>query len=388
MTNFSRFPLSAIALGALVGSGFTAIALFSLHRAPSVAQAFPSTTESFQVQQDVVKLPSRTVPIRFDTAVVEESTPLPSIPYTARVVTINSHTAPSYAPLDGRITEVPVRLGDRVKKGDRLVFVRSGDLAGMQRDLKAAKLGMQTREMLLERAQKLVEARAASQNDLLVAQSELNEAKLAASTAGAKLRALGVKQQGDTGYWILAERDGTVVQLDATVGKQTGPDKERPVATIADISEVLVVADLPQHDAATLDVGAEVAIRPSGGNTTIAVGKIEAVSDILDPERQTIPVRVRVSNEERRLRPHSFVETVFGQPKTERVLLAPTEAVVSDGATSVVFVETAPGILKRHIVQTGRADRVHTEILSGVKAGDRVVVRGALLLLNALDVQG
>ena len=50
----------------------------------------------------------------------------------------------------------------------------------MQRELKAAQLGAQTRKALLERTQKLVEARASSQNELLVAQSELSEAQLLA----------------------------------------------------------------------------------------------------------------------------------------------------------------------------------------------------------------
>jgi cobalt-zinc-cadmium efflux system membrane fusion protein len=386
MTQMKRnaSPWLALVLGALLGAGATAAALLSR---PVPAPSAPAAA-TFRVEKDAIRIPPGPGIVRFETTQVREDVPLPSIPYTARVVTIDSHTAPSYAPLEGRVAEVSVRLGDRVKKGDRLVFVRSGDLAALQRDLKTAQLAVQTKQTLVERIQRLVEARASSQNELLVAQSELSEARLAASAAGARLRALGVRQQGDIGFWVLAERDGTVVQLDAAVGKQTGPDKERPVATVADIEEVLVVADIPQKDAATLDVGAEVAVQQPGATAAIAAGKIEAISDILDPERQTVPVRVRVPNRERRLRPQAFVEAVFGQPREERVLLIPTEAVVSDGATSVVFVEVEAGLLRRRPVQLGRGNREFTEILSGLRPGERVVSRGALLLLNALDVQG
>ncbi len=61
---------------------------------------------------------------------------------------------------------------------------------------------------------------------------------------------------------------------------------------------------------------------------------------------------------------------------------------MSDGSTSVVFVETEPGVLRRRPVQLGRQSAERAEVMSGLNAGERVVVRGALLLLNALDVKG
>ena len=52
------------------------------------------------------------------------------------------------------------------------------------------------------------------------------------------------------------------------------------------------------------------------------------------------------------------------------------------------FVEVNPGVLRRRPVKVGRQNRLQTEILGGLTAGERVVVRGALLLLNAVDVKG
>ncbi|RYE93162.1 MAG: efflux RND transporter periplasmic adaptor subunit, partial [Myxococcales bacterium] len=207
------------------------------------------------------------------------------------------------------------------------------------------------------------------------------------SAAGAKLRSLSVQSQGDTGYWVLAPRAGSVVQLDAVAGKQVGPDREHPVATIADLDEVLVVADLPQKDAAVLDPGGGVVVRLPGSQVEVA-GTIDVISDVLDADRQTVPVRVRVANEVHKLRPHSYVEATFSSLPDERVVQVPSEAVVSDGSTSVVFVETEPGVLRRRPVQLGRQSAERAEVMSGLNAGERVVVRGALLLLNALDVKG
>jgi cobalt-zinc-cadmium efflux system membrane fusion protein len=65
----------------------------------------------------------------------------------------------------------------------------------------------------------------------------------------------------------------------------------------------------------------------------------------------------------------------------------PAEAVVSDGLTAVVFVESEPGVFRRREVTAGRRTAGKVELLSGVRPGERVVVRGALLLLNALDLE-
>ena len=351
------------------------------------AKAEPAPT--FQVDKDSVKLvSSASVPFRFETALVELGPPLKRAGVTARVQTVDALTAPSFAPLDGRVVEVAVKIGDHVKDGDHLVMVASGDLASLVREQNAAQLTIKTKESLARRLQLLVESRAASQNDLMVAQSELNEAKLAATAADARLRSLRVTQAGDSGYWILAARTGTVVQLDAVRGKQVGPDKDKPVATVAELGEVLVVSDVPQKDAASLAVGSAVQITQPGSGLEAITGTVELVSDVLDPDRQTVPIRVRVKNEGHALRPNQFVEATFGSTNQDRVVLVPSEAVVTDGAKSVVFVQTAPGVLKRREVRLGRQTREKAEILSGVTEGDRVVVKGALLLLNAVDSEG
>ncbi len=381
-----KSPAFWAAVGAVVGVLATAaVTAVIVSKHGHDLQAAPA---AFSADRESVSLRKGAVPVAFDTAAVELGAPLPRSPVTARVQTIEATTGPSYSPLDGRVVQVMVRVGDRVKEGDKLVLVRSGDLAAMRRELRAAELSIRTKQALAERLQALVEARAASQNELMVARSELDEAKLTASAAGARIRSLAVKQEGDTGFWVLATRSGTVVQLDAQPGKQVGPDKDRPVATVAKLDEVFVVGDVSQREAQTLSVGMEAIVtEPGAAGQAPLSGIVELISDTIDPERQTVPIRIRVKNAEHNLRPNEFVEAVFA-PSGKETMLVPTEAVVSDGAASVVFVETEPGVLKRRAVKTGRQGKEKTELVSGVGPGERVVVRGALLLLNAVDVRG
>jgi membrane fusion protein, heavy metal efflux system len=377
-----RGPLVGAVVGVLVSAiGFGVLWSKTKHHAEAPAP-------TFRIEKDSVKLVSGSVPMRFETAIVVSGPPLQRAPVTARVQTVEALTAPSFAPLDGRVVEVPVKIGDRVKEGDHLMMVASGDLATLVKERNAARLTISTKEALAQRLQLLVESRAASQNDLMVAQSELNEAKLAAAAADAKLRSLTVTQAGESTYWILATRTGTVVQLDAIRGKQVGPDKDKPVATVADLDEVLVVSDVPQRDAASLALGSSVAVTQPGSGQEPINGVIELVSDVLDAERQTVPIRVRVKNPHHILRPNQFVEATFGPTNADRVLVVPSEAVVTDGAKSVVFVQLSPGVLKRREVKLGRQTKDRAEIVSGLAEGDHVVVKGALLLLNAIDSEG
>ena len=347
----------------------------------------PEAKEAYQVGGNVIHVHEGS-PIHFEVAEVKQGSALPLHPVTARVTTVEALTSPSFAPLSGRVVEAKVRLGDHVQQGQKLVQIRTAELAVLEHDVDAARLAVKTDEARVERMHALVESRAGSENDLLVAQSELSQARLSLKTAEARLSSLQVKRADDTTYWILATRAGTVVQLDATPGLQVGPERGLPVATVSDLAEVLVVGDVPQRDALDLNVGGTAQVLTTGGPTSQPiVGEVEAISEVVDPERQTVPVRVRVDNRAHALRPNSFVDLGLNETHARTTLLVPASAVVRDGPNAVVFVEKKPGQFERRAVVVGRQDREQVEIQSGLKPGEHVVTTSALLLLNALDIK-
>jgi cobalt-zinc-cadmium efflux system membrane fusion protein len=379
LSHFARSSALALALGAVTLGGA------ACHKNEKAA-----AEATFTVDKDTVKLGEGTPrPVGFATEEAKLEAPLPPPPITGRVATVETMTAPSFAPLSGRVSEVKVRLGDHVKEGDQLVSVKASDLSTLQHDLAAAQLAIKTKQAIVDRTKQLVDARAASQNDLMVAQSELAEAKLAAQNAAAKIQSLSVKEQSDTVYWIVAQRAGTIVQLEAVPGQEVGPDKERPVVTVADLDSVLVVGDLRQREATGVTPGLEAMVTSPGTTKGGLKGVVETVSEVVDPDRQTIPVRIRLKNEGHAFRPNAYVNVSFSTTQSgDQVVVVPSAAIVSDGAESVVFVEGPPGTFKRRAVQLGRQTKDKTEIVNGLKPGERVVTQGALLLLNSLDVEG
>jgi cobalt-zinc-cadmium efflux system membrane fusion protein len=378
VSRMSRTYLQAVAGLAITG----ALAAGCRHEPVPSGAAAPA----FQVGGDRVRV-ARRGPVAFETSEVEQGPSLPLPQVTARITSVEALTSPSFAPLTGRVIESKVHLGDQVQKGQQLVLVRTGDLSTLERDLRSAELAVTTRSAGVERMRALVESRAGSQNDLLLAQSELAESRLSAQAARSRLNSLQITRgQDDTAYWVVASRNGTVVQLDAAPGAPVGPERGAPVVTIADLAEVLAVADVPQGDAIELSKGTPANIFPFGKAGASIAGQVEVVSEVVDAERQTVPVRVRVDNSARKLRPNAFVDLSFDASALRTVMLVPAVAVVRDGGSAVVFVETAAGTFEKRAIVVGRRTRDEVEVISGVSRGERVVTTGALLLVNALGM--
>lgn len=379
----------SLLVGFVAGALTASLGFFVLQSIKGQHQKTSPPTPFRLTKTDIVLSEGTPQPIPFETGEVTIGEPLPLPPITARIAAVESRTAPSYAPMEGRLDHVAVKLGDHVEAGAKLALIRSGDMATLLRELRASAALAQTKKALAERMQVLVEARGASANDLLVAKNDLRDAELQAQTADSRLKSMSIAPDADNRYWLLAPRSGTVIQVDSATGQQVGPGKDRPVVTLADLEEVLVLADVAQPDIGNLHVGDPVDIRIPGDNDSLGQGQVENISAVVDMDRQTIPIRIRAKNPSGRLRPNSFVEAHFGKSPTKApsVLRVPSASIVSDGLDSVVFVQTAPGHFKRSEVTTGRQRGGQTEVRAGLRVGDRIVVRGALLLLNALDME-
>jgi cobalt-zinc-cadmium efflux system membrane fusion protein len=186
---------------------------------------------------------------------------------------------------------------------------------------------------------------------------------------------------------VKAPRAGTVVDLDVFSGQEVTPDRDKPLMRLSDLDEVLVIADLPESDVSDLVVGEAITINLASNNTT-RDGTIEYISEVVDSKRRTVEVRARAKNVDRALRPNAFVEVLVTPDAKALSVRVPDGAVVTQGPKSVVFVATGPGHLAPSVVVTGRRSGGETEIRSGLEEGTRFVSRGALLLLNQVQLSG
>jgi cobalt-zinc-cadmium efflux system membrane fusion protein len=347
----------------------------------------PETTSHLTVKGNTIQIPEQAPQWRYvELSVAAEAPPLPPPPVPGRVSFDEKRTASLSAPLPGRVERVLVRIGDRVQEGERLFNVRSAAWADLEREMASARANVEVKKRIANRARELVEIRAAPEKDALAAEADLHEAELAARASAAKRSSLRIAPEGDNLFWVVAPRSGTIVDLDVVASQEVQPSGDRPLVRISELTEVLVLADVQESDAYDLRVGGAVIIHTRAGNLTRS-GTIERISEVVDPKRRTVELRIRAANEDRALRPNSFVDVELQSDPSQKRIRVPAEAVVTDGQSSVVFVSRGEGQLERVTVTPGRQRAGEVELRSGLDPGSRFVSKGAILLLNQLNLE-
>ena len=302
-------------------------------------------------------------------------------PVPARIVFDEARTSRLGSPLAGRVTSVMVERGQHVKTGDKLFSVSSPNLAELRADLEKANVEAGTAKVNYDRTKALVDAGSLPAKELVTVQQEVAEAELAVRLANQKLSSLKVAGAGEAAFTVSAPREGVIVEKTINVGQNVDASSGSVLA-IADLSDVWVVADLFENDVGQVAPGTKAKVVVG---TNELDGSVDQVSAVVDPDRHTVPVRVRLANLDGSLRPNAYAQIKFYDPNTARVAL-PSSAVLSDGVTTYVYLKDKSGQLKRRIVTAGSASAGKMPILSGVEPGDQVVVQGAILLDNQIQL--
>jgi len=373
-----------LAAAAIAVAGVVAALLIGRHTSRTAAEVGPP----FNVDGTSVSIADHAPTWSYlEFAAASPQEPVSPAPVPARVAFDEARAAPIVAPLPGRVDAVPVRLGQRVQKGERLAAIRSPELVDLSKEVELKRNKEAAKAKAVERLRALVDLHAEPTKKLTEAEQEFAQAQLARQGAELKLTSLSVAQDNDALYWLVAPRDGVVVQRDVLTGQQVGPERAEPLMVIAEIDEVIVTADVPEADVAGLQVGESADVLPTGGTEPGVAGRVEYVGEVVDPQRRMVEVRVRVPNPERLLRPNAFVQVAFAPGTSQRIVI-PAEAVVTDDQQSFVFVRKAdqPRTLERREVVLGRQRGGRVEIVHGLAPGETYVTKGAILLLNAVDL--
>ncbi len=151
--------------------------------------------------------------------------------------------------------------------------------------------------------------------------------------------------------------------------------------------ETWVIAHLPQTDVPRVEAGGEATFVPDALPEAALAGRIDAAPAYVDPTTRTAPLRLRVRDPEHRLRPGMTGTVTLEVGAPHDAVVVPSAAVVYDDAQPVVFVDEGDGRYVLRAVRLGVVRDGRIEVVSGVQAGDRVVVTGAASLLSATRLQ-
>ncbi len=311
---------------------------------------------------------------------VQRATPRFTDWIPARVAIDEARVSRIGAPLGGRVTDVWVERGRRVAVGDRLFAIASGDLAELHAARAKAEVELATARSTLERTRVLVEAKSLPAKEVLLAHQAVAEAELALRTATSRISSLHVASAGATAFTVVAPRAGVIVDKAIVVGQQVSPTDAAAVA-IADLAEVWIVGEVLDGELGNLTTGTRAEIRIAEGVPLISA-TVDQVGAVVDPDRHTITVRVRLPNPLGALRPNLHAEMRIFDDDND--LIAPESAVQTDGVHAYVYVRTGDAIHRREVI-AGPPENGVRSIHDGIAAGDEIVVRGMALLDNQLD---
>ena len=284
-------------------------------------------------------------------------------------------------PMAGRIVSLNKRLGDTVKAGDVLFTIDSADFAQARSDAQKATAALALARQNLERQRELGASNLAATRDIEQAQNDNAQAASELARANARLAQLGAAGANAGEGRLLTVRSpiaGHVVDLAAAVGGYWN-DPTAAVMTVADLSTVFVTASAQEKDLAHLYVGQDATVTLDAYADQPLAARVRYVGELLDADTRTVKVRMVFDNREGRLKPGMFATAMLHQRPHEGILV-PATAVVQSGFYSRAFVEVAPWQFEPRVLKLGPQMDDRIEILSGLKAGERIVVKDGVLL--------
>jgi cobalt-zinc-cadmium efflux system membrane fusion protein len=285
-------------------------------------------------------------------------------------------------PVTGLATDLKVHLGDRVTKGQELAVIDSGDLAQAYSDDEKAHATVKLTKQTLDRTLLLEKTSAAAVKDREQAQNDYAQAVSELARAETRLRSIGVevhpKEGGSRLLVLKAPVAGSVIDLQIAPGAFLN-DPTAALITIANLDTIWVTANVPEKDTALVAKGQSADVVFTAYPTETFKGDVLFVSDVLDPDTRRTRVRVAFENPDTRLKVNMFANATFLSPKQNMVVVPMTALVLKDESDRV-FVEVAPWTYEPRTVVVGFQQDDQAVITSGLKAGERIVVKGGVLL--------
>ncbi|MCY4401838.1 MAG: efflux RND transporter periplasmic adaptor subunit [Candidatus Poribacteria bacterium] len=185
-------------------------------------------------------------------------------------------------------------------------------------------------------------------------------------------------------YLIIAPSSGQILKQHVTLG--TTVDKSDSLYSILNTDVVWVEGEIYEDTLALVhdswQIGDEVRIRVPAYPGSVFTGKISQISAVVDPEKRTVHFWTEVDNSNHKLKPGMFADQTLVIDKSDDVLSVPLSAVLEDGVTHSVFVESGNTYIK-HEVAVGAKDDQFIEIKDGLLAGEVVVIQGTHQLMQA-----
>jgi len=306
-------------------------------------------------------------------------------PLNGKIVFDENRTARIFSPVAGRALSIKAQVGDVVKTGQTLLVMDSPDVGGAVADVRKAQADMQLKQQALERSRMLVDHGVLAKKEVEVAQADWATSRAESERAGARLKNLGVSTAANDNYAVRSPIAGVVVDRKINPGSEVRPDGADPLFIVTDPGSLWASIDLPERELSRISQGQKLSVQVDAYPDEVFNGEVKTIGVMVDPTTRRIPVRCTVDSKGK-LKPEMYARITPLDNSQHRVIRLPNSALITEGLYSYVFVEERPLHFKKRKVTLDLQRREYATVKEGLKAGERVVVGGAILLNSDLSV--
>ena len=294
--------------------------------------------------------------------------------------------------VEGTVAWVDVKVGENIKKGERIAAIDDTDsklfLEKAKVALEEAKIQNQTAKSNLERAKGLYE-----NNNVSLSEYETAKSTYASANAGfnASKRNLEIQERTLGYYQLYSPIDGVVAKLNIEKNENLTPGIV--VAEIHSLSDIEITVGMPESYISLIQVGSSSSIKfPSIPNKSFE-GKISEVSFSATSESSTYPITIKLLSPSKELRPgmSADVTFTFSTSQNRKSLLVPQQTVGKDLEGNFVFTLTKTendfATVHKRYIKLGQLTNDGFEILDGLVEGEYVVTAGISNLVEGMKVK-
>jgi cobalt-zinc-cadmium efflux system membrane fusion protein len=257
-------------------------------------------------------------------------------------ITFNEDNVAKIFPLvSGHLSEVKVSLGDYVEKGKVLAIIRSSDMANYFNDFKSSQSELAISKKNLEVTSNMRSSGVSSEKDYLVAQNEYQKALSQYNKMKEVLKINGssfsANDSTGSGYVIKAPISGFIAEKNVTVGMDIRPDANDNLFTISDLKEVWAIANVYETDISKIKVGSAAEVTTLSYPDKMFKGKVERISNIIDPETKSMSVKIRLENKDFTLKPGMFAHISIRLLENNKMLSLKSSTIIYDDNKSYIL---------------------------------------------------
>lgn len=286
----------------------------------------------------------------------------------------------------GQVLESKVSAGDHVTRGQALATIKSADVAANYADLSSANADLAIAKRQMDNLESLYKNGISSEREYNEAKQNYEKSLAARNKIQSLININSGGKSSEGGIFTLTSPiDGYIVEKKVAAGAFIRPDMGDNLFTISDMQDVWVLANVYETDIARVKENNAVQVIPVAYPDKTFTGRIDKISQVLDPQSKAMKVRITLANPDHLLKPEMFTKIVVNSEGGGSYTCIATDAILSQDGKNYVVIYNGKTDIRISEIDIIKSVGDKTYIRSGANPGDVLVTKHQLFIFNQLS---